>query len=274
MGIWGWQEAFIFTGAIGFIWLVAWRFYYQKPADQKKLSKQEFDYIHSDNVTEEAPEEKANISWAKLFTLKPTWAFIVGKFFTDPIWYFFLFWLPSYFSSTFHLDLKKPSLPLVIVYTAATVGAIGGGYLSTWLMKKGWLVFKARKMALFVSALCVLPIIASRYTTDMWVVIGLISLAVAGNAAWSANIYTIVSDMLPRKAVSSVIGIGGMAGAIGGILFPILVGSLLDTYKAAGNITAGYNLLFTICGFTYLVALTIIHLLTRKVEKVKLSELF
>ena len=156
MGIWGWQEAFIFTGAIGFIWLVAWRFYYQKPADQKKLSKKEFDYIHSDNLTEEAPEEKANISWAKLFTLKPTWAFIAGKFLLILSGISFVL-LPSYFS-TFHLDLKKPSLPLVIVYTAATVGAIGGGY---YLLahEKGWLVFKARKMALFVSALCVLRLL-------------------------------------------------------------------------------------------------------------------
>ena len=269
MGIWGWQEAFIFTGAIGFIWLVAWRIFYQKPADQKKLTKQEFDYIHSDNVTEEAPEEKAKIGWFKLFTLKPTWAFIVGKFFTDPIWYFFLFWLPSYFSSTFHLDLKKPSLPLVLVYTAATVGAIGGGYLSTWLMKKGWLVFKARKMALLVSALCVLPIIASRYTNDMWVVIGLISLAVAGNAAWSANIYTIVSDMLPRKAVSSVIGIGGMAGAIGGVLFPLFIGFILDFYKNIGNLVAGYNIIFVVCSVSFLIAWLLIHLITPKMDPVK-----
>lgn len=269
LGAYGWQEAFIITGAIGFIWLAAWRYYYQKPVDQKKLSKAEFDYIHSDNEPEDKVHEKTNIPWIKLFTLRPTWSFIAGKFFTDPIWYFFLFWLPSYFNSTFHLDLRKPSLPLVIVYTGATVGAIAGGYLSAWLMKKGWSVAKARKMALFVSALCVLPIIASRYTTDMWVVIGLITLAVAGNAAWSANIYTIVSDMLPRKAVSSVIGIGGMAGAIGGVIFPLFIGFILDYYKALDNLTAGYNIIFIVCGLSFLIAWLVIHFLTPKMEPVK-----
>ena len=268
LGAYGWQEAFIITGAIGFIWLVAWRFFYQKPIDQKRLSKAEFDYIHSDNNPDDEANEK-NIKWIKLFSLRPTWSFIAGKFFTDPIWYFFLFWLPSYFNTTFHLDLTKPSLPLVIVYTGATIGAIGGGYLSTWLMKKGWSVAKARKMALFMSALCVLPIIASRYTTDMWLVIGLITLAVAGNAAWSANIYTIVSDMLPRKAVSSVIGIGGMAGAIGGVIFPLFIGFILDYYKAIDNLTAGYNIIFIVCGLSFLIAWLVIHFLTPKMKPVK-----
>ena len=269
LGAYGWQEAFLITGAIGFIWLIAWRYYYQKPANQKKLSKTEFVYIHSDNESEDEASEKNNIPWIRLFRLRPTWSFIAGKFFTDPIWYFFLFWLPSYFNSTFHLDLKKPSLPLVIVYTGATIGAIGGGYLSTWLMKKGWSVAKARKTALFISGLCVLPIIASRYTTDMWVVISLITLAVAGNAAWSANIYTIVSDMLPRKAVSSVIGIGGMAGAIGGVLFPLFIGFILDYYKGIGNLTAGYNIIFIVCGLSFLIAWLVIHLLTPKMKPVK-----
>ncbi len=268
LGAYGWQEAFIITGAIGFIWLAAWRFFYQKPADQKKLTRSEFEYIQSDHEPENKAQQNMPVRWMALFRLRPTWAFIAGKFFTDPIWYFFLFWLPSYFSSTFNLDLKKPSLPLVIVYTAATVGAIGGGYLSTWLMKKGWPVYRARKMALLLSALCVLPIIASRYTTDMWVVITLISLAVAGNAAWSANIYTIVSDMLPRKAVSSVIGIGGMAGAIGGVLFPLFIGFILDYYKSIQNLVAGYNIIFIICGWSFLIAWLIIHYITPKMKPV------
>jgi MFS transporter, ACS family, hexuronate transporter len=270
LGIYGWQEAFIITGAIGFIWLVAWRYFYQKPADQKRLSKEEFYYIHSDSEPGSDQPEKKPLKWVHLFRLRPTWSFIAGKFFTDPIWYFFLFWLPSYFNSTFHLDLKKPSLPLVIVYTGATVGAIGGGYLSAWLMKKGWSVAKARKAALLVSALCVLPIIASRHTTDMWVVVGLITLAVAGNAAWSANIYTIVSDMLPKKAVSSVIGIGGMAGAVGGVLFPIFIGYVLDYYKALNNLTAGYNIIFAVCAFSFLIAWLVIHFITPKMKPVKI----
>lgn len=265
LGWYGWQEAFIITGALGFIWLVAWRIFYEVPAKQKKLSQAEFEYIHSDNeaITE---NKDTKVNWFKLFSLKQTWAFIVGKFFTDPVWYFFFFWLPSYFSSTFHLDLKKPNLPLIIVYSAATVGAIGGGFLSSWLIKRGWLVYKSRKVTLLISALCVLPIIGARYTTDMWTVVWLISLSILGNAAWSANIYTIVSDMLPKKAVSSVIGIGGMAGALGGVLFPPFIGYILDFYKNSGNIVAGYNIIFIICGFSFLLAWLLIHFLTPKMK--------
>jgi ACS family hexuronate transporter-like MFS transporter len=266
--MYGWHEAFLITGAIGFLWLIAWRFFYEVPAKHKKISKEELDYINSDQEAGIETDKAENVSWIKLFSLKQTWAFIVGKFFTDPIWYFFLFWLPSYFSSTFHLDLKKPSLPLVIVYTATTVGAIGGGYLSSYLIKKGWLVYRSRKLVLLLSAFCVLPIIAARYTTDMWMVIGLISLAVAGNAAWSANIYTIVSDMLPKKAVSSVIGIGGMAGAIGGVIFPVFIGFILDYYKGIHNIIAGYNIIFLVCSVSFLLAWLLIHLLTPKMKPV------
>jgi ACS family hexuronate transporter-like MFS transporter len=268
LGMYGWHEAFLITGAIGFLWLIAWRFFYEVPAKHKKISKEELDYINSDQEAGIETDKAENVSWIKLFSLKQTWAFIVGKFFTDPIWYFFLFWLPSYFSSTFHLDLKKPSLPLVIVYTATTVGAIGGGYLSSYLIKKGWLVYRSRKLVLLLSAFCVLPIIAARYTTDMWMVIALISLAVAGNAAWSANIYTIVSDMLPKKAVSSVIGIGGMAGAIGGVIFPVFIGFILDYYKGIHNIIAGYNIIFLVCSVSFLLAWLLIHLLTPKMKPV------
>ncbi len=180
-----------------------------------------------------------------------------------------MFWLPSYFSSTFHLDLKKPSLPLFIVYAASTVGAIGGGYLSSWLIKKGWLVHRSRKFTMFLSACCVLPIIAARYTNDIWMVVTLISLAIIGNSAWSANVYTIVSDMLPKKAVSSVIGIGGMAGAIGGVLFPLAIGVILDYYKGIDNLVAGYNIIFIFCGLSFLIAWLLIHWLTPKMEPAK-----
>ena len=268
LGIYGWQAAFLITGALGFIWLVAWRYFYEVPAKNKRLSKPELDYINSDLQEEAGADKATNVSWIKLFGLKQTWAFIIGKFFTDPIWYFFMFWLPSYFSSTFHLDLKKPSLPLVVVYSAATVGAILGGYLSSYLIKKGWLVYKSRKMTLLISALCVVPIIAARYTTDMWTVIGLISLAIIGNSAWSANIYTIVSDMLPKKAVSSVIGIGGMAGAVGGVIFPAFIGFILNYYKGINNLVAGYNIIFIVCSLSFLIAWLLIHLLTPKMKPV------
>jgi len=265
LGFYGWQAAFIITGSIGFIWLILWRIFYEVPEKQKRVSASELEYIRSDDKDQRENGEK--IKWFKLFGMKQTWAFIIGKFFTDPIWYFFMYWLPSYFSSTFHLDLKKPSAPLIIIYTAATVGAIGGGYLSSKLIKKGWLVYKARKVALLVSALAVLPIVAARYTDNMWVVVTLLCLAIAGNAAWSANIFTIVSDMMPSKAVSSVIGIGGMAGAVGGVLFPLGVGAVLNYYKGINNITAGYNILFVFCGLSFLIAWILIHWVTPKMER-------
>lgn len=268
LGIYGWQAAFIITGAIGFIWLIAWRLIYQQPEKHPKLSSAELAYIRIDDETSEDSVPAEKIPWTKLFTLRPTWSFIMGKFLTDPIWYFFLFWLPSYFSTTFNLDLKKPGLPLVIVYSAATVGAIGGGLLSSWFIKKGWTVSKARKAALLISALCVVPIIGARFVSDMWVAVGLIGLAVAGNAGWSSNIYTIVSDMLPKSAVSSVIGIGGMAGAIGGVLFPLFIGFTLDFYKKAGNILAGYNIIFIVCGVSFLIAWLTIHFITPKMKPV------
>lgn len=267
LGFYGWQAAFILTGSIGFIWLILWRIFYEVPEKQKRVSAAELEYIRSDDNDQE--EKGEDIKWVSLFGMKQTWAFIIGKFFTDPIWYFFMYWLPSYFSSTFHLDLKKPSAPLIIIYTAATVGAIGGGYLSSKLIRKGWPVYKARKIALLVSALAVLPIVATRYTDDIWVVVTLLCLAIAGNAAWSANIFTIVSDMMPSKAVSSVIGIGGMAGAIGGVLFPLGVGAILDYYKGINNLTAGYNILFIFCGLSFLIAWILIHWVTPKMERAK-----
>ncbi|MBF9255068.1 MFS transporter [Pontibacter sp. 172403-2] len=268
LGAYGWQEAFIITGAIGFVWLVFWLIFYEVPSRHKRLTAEEYAFIHSDSE-QVVIEPKGSVSWARLLSIKQTWAFIFGKLLTDPIWWFFLFWLPSYFSTTFHLDLTKPSLPLVIVYTATTFGSIGGGYLSSFFIRKGWPVFKARKTAMLVFALCVIPIMAARYATDIWMAVALISLAAAAHQAWSANIFTIASDVFPKRAVSSVVGIGGMAGAVGGFLFPALVGFILDIYKNAGNITAGYNIIFIICGFAYLLAWFLMYLLAPKMEQVE-----
>ncbi|SHM80345.1 MFS transporter [Mucilaginibacter sp. OK098] len=270
LGIYGWQMAFIITGAIGFIWLIFWRFFYEIPAKHKKVSPEEIAYIDSDTDEDITEPETGKVKWAKLFTIRQTWTFIVGKLLSDPIWYFFLFWLPSYFSSTFNLDLKKPSLPLVIVYTATTIGSIGGGYLSSYFIKRGWPVFKARKTAMFIFAVCVVPIIGARYATNIWQAVALISLAAAAHQAWSANIFTTASDMFPKKALSSVVGIGGMAGSVGGTLFPFFIGFILDTAKKAGNITAGYNIIFIICGLAYMLAWVIMHLLTPRMKVVKL----
>ena len=182
----------------------------------------------------------------------------------------FLFWLPSYFATTFQIDLKKPSLELILVYTATTIGSIGGGYLSGFFINKGMPVFKARKTAMFIFACCVLPITMVQFATNKWQAVALIGLAAASHQAWSANIFTTVSDIFPKKAVSSVVGIGGMAGSIGGILFPLFVGWLLERYKIAGNIGTGYNILFVICGCAYLVAWGIMHLLTPRMRKVEI----
>lgn len=268
LGSYGWKMAFIITGAIGFIWLIFWFIFYEIPSRSKHVSTPEYEYIHSDN---EAAEDanKAPIKWATLFKLRQTWIFIVGKFLTDPIWWFYLFWLPSYFATTFALDLKKPSLQLVAIYTATTFGSIGGGYLSSWLIKKGWAPFKARKTALLVAAFVVLPIIFAQFATNVWTAVAIIAVSTAAHQAWSSNIFTIVSDMFPKRAVSSVVGIGGMLGSLGSTFFPLLVGTLLDFYKNQGNIGAGYNILFIICGLAYIVAWLIIHVLTKNMKPVE-----
>lgn len=269
----GWQEVFWITGALGFLWLVLWLIYYQVPEKQHRLSNKELQYILAGQDVENTTAAKVSIKWSRLFTFRQTWAYITGKALIDPIYWFFLFWLPSYFSSAFSLDLKKPSLQLMTIYAATTIGSIGGGYLSSLLIRRGWGVLKARKFALLLFAILELSVIVVQFANGAWVAVALISFAVAIHQAWATNVFTIASDLFPSEAVSSVVGIGGMAGAVGGIVFPVWVGSLLDGYKAAGNITAGYNVLFTVCGFTYLVAFFIIHLLTRNTAKVKLSEL-
>ncbi len=263
----GWQSVFWITGAVGFLWLLFWWWLYEIPSRQKYLSTHERDYIAQGQPLHPDAIGGESIKWYKLFSLPQTWAYITGKFLIDPIFWFFLFWLPSYFSSIFSLDLRKPSIPLMIIYASTTLGSIGGGYVSSWFIKRGWPTLKARKTAMLIFAVLELSIIAAQFVTDMWVAVALISLAVAVHQAWATNVFTTASDMFPKEAVSSVVGIGGMAGAVGGILFPMLVGYLLDAYKAAGNLVGGYNLLFTLCGSTYLIAWLIIHGLTRKVHQ-------
>ena len=271
LGIYGWQMAFLITGGIGFIWLIFWLIFYQIPSKHKKLTAAEYEFIHSD--IEEVvvnPDEEKKVRWIQLLGIRQTWTFVIGKFLTDPIWYFFLFWLPSYFASTFKLDLTKPSLPLVIVYSATTVGSIGGGYLSSWLIKIGWPIFKARKTAMLIFAFCVVPIIAAKFATNIWQAVALIGLAAAAHQAWSASIFTTASDMFPKKAISSVVGLGSMAGAVGGFFFPDVIGYILQANKDAGHIVVGYNIIFAICGCAYLLAWILMHMLSPKMKMVKL----
>lgn len=269
-----WHEVFLITGSIGFIWLIFWFIFYDLPSKQKRLSPEEYRLISNGKMPEATHEiVRNNIKWYKLFTFRPTWALIAGKGLIDPIFWFFLFWLPSYFSSAYKMDLTKPSLELMIIYSATTSGSIAGGYLSSILIRKGRTVLKARITVLFIFAIIELSIILAQFANTAWMAVGIISLAVAVHQAWATNIFTMASDFFPAETVSSVVGIAGMAGSVGGILFPILVGYLLDSYKVAGSLTGGYNLLFTICGLTYLTAWTIIYFLTRKQEAVKISEL-
>jgi ACS family hexuronate transporter-like MFS transporter len=267
LALYGWQEAFIITGAIGFVWLIFWLYYYEIPNRHKKVTEAELAHIHSDN--EEDTSNEKPLTWGTLFRVRQTYVFIIGKLLTDPIWWFFLFWLPSYFSTSFNLDLKKPGWPLVIIYMATSIGSIGGGYLSSYFIQKGWPVYKARKTAMFIFALCVLPIMSAKYATNMWVAVALISLAAAAHQAWSANIFTVASDMFPKKAISSVVGIGGMAGSIGGVLFPIFVGYILETYRLLGDSTAGYNIIFFVCGLMYMLAWAVMHFISPKMTPYK-----
>jgi ACS family hexuronate transporter-like MFS transporter len=265
----GWQMAFIITGSLGFIWLLFWWFIYEIPARKKKLSKTEFDYIHSDD--EPVVTAGTKVPWGRLLKIRQTWAFIFGKFLTDPIWWFFLFWLADYFHKTFNLDVMKPGWPLVIIYSSTTIGSIGGGYASGALIRRGWPIYKARKTVMFIFAVCVLPVFTVQYFHNMWAVVALISLAAAAHQAWSANIFTTASDMFPKRAVSSVIGIGGMAGSVGGIIFQPMVGWILDYFTKIKSVTLGYNFIFMICGVSYLVAWLVMHLFAPRMTRVQLD---
>ncbi|HNP78722.1 MAG: MFS transporter [Cyclobacteriaceae bacterium] len=261
LGLYGWRQAFIWTGALGIFWLVAWWIWYEVPSRHHRLSSGERNYIQQDD---EIAEPASPYPVMQLLRFKQTWAFVLGKFLTDPIWWFFLFWLPSYFSDTYAIDLRKPNWQLVAVYMATSLGSIGGGYLSSYLISKGWGVFRARKTSMLVFALCVLPVITAPWVGNIWTAVALISLAAASHQAWSATIFTTASDIFPKSSISTVVGIGGMAGSVGGILFPLLVGWLLDYYKSAGHIGTGYTILFLISGSAYGVAWMVMHWLTPK----------
>lgn len=266
----GWQMAFIVTGLLGFIWLIFWVIYYEIPSREKRLGATEFAYINSDDDAE-ADTGVRKTPWGKLLGIRQTWAFIFGKFLTDPIWWFFLFWLADYFHKTFGLDVMKPGWPLVIIYSSTTIGSIGGGYFSGALIKRGWPVYRARKTVMLIFAICVVPVCTVQYFHNEWIVVALISLAAAAHQAWSANIFTTCSDMFPKKAVSSVTGIGGMAGSIGGIIFQPAVGGILDYFSKRGGVTVGYNFIFVICGGAYLVAWVVMHLFAPKMTRVQLD---
>jgi ACS family hexuronate transporter-like MFS transporter len=262
----GWKQAFLWTGGLGFIWLIFWWWLYEIPSKQKRLKAEEFNYINSD-ADETGGDSGEKIGWFKLFRLRQTWAFVLGKFLTDPVWWFYLFWIPSYFNTTYHLNLTSSAIHVSTVYVVASFGSILGGYLSGWLIKRGIPVYRARKFSMLFFACCVLPIFFVRYTNSIWPAVWLISLAAAAHQAWSANIFTLASDIFPRKTLSSVVGIGGMAGSVGGILFPFLIGIILEHFKLLGRLGTGYNIIFGICAGAYLLAWIVMQLLSPKMER-------
>ena len=262
----GWQAAFVAAGIAGFTWLIFWFVFYEVPERQKRLRAPEFAFIRSDrdeNHTEDAPK----VSWSRLLTYRQAWSFVAAKFLTDPVWWFFLIWLPDYFKTTRHLDIKNSASLLVTIYTIVTVLSITGGWVTGFLTRQGWTVTRARKTGMVVFALCVVPILFATRASD-WGAVILIGLAGAAHQAWSATIYTTVSDMFPKQTIASLIGLGGMAGSVGGMLFPIITGALLDHFKKIGNVTAGYTILFAMCASAYLIAFVVNHALAPRFEPV------
>ena len=272
----GWRWAFILTGSVGLLWLIFWFILYEVPAKQKRLSKAEFDYIHSDRdepiVAADSEGIVQRVSWIRLLGYKQTWAFVIGKFLTDPVWWFYLFWLPAFLKAQYGLTGTDVALPVALVYTMSSVGSIGGGWLPLFLINKGWPVFRARKTSMLIYAFCVLPVVFAQWlgSYDMWFAVVIIGFAAAAHQAWSANIFTTTSDMFPKVTVASVTGIGGMAGALGGILIAMLAGKLFDYYKALGSIETGYYIMFIICGLAYLIAWLIMHFLVPRLKKIQL----
>jgi ACS family hexuronate transporter-like MFS transporter len=267
----GWQWAFILTGVLGFIWLFFWMRSYHKPSHHPKLSKEEFNYIHSDIDEQPALVEttKEPFTWVRLLKYRQTWAFSIGKLLTDPIWWFYLFWLPDFLESEYHLKGTAIALPVALVYTISTFGSVGGGWLPLYLIKKNWTVFKARKSSMLFYAFFVLPILFAQILgqVNMWLAVIVIGLAAAAHQAWSANIFTTVSDMFPKRAIGSVTGIGGMFGAIGGILLSFFVQkNLFVHYRAINQIEIAYYIMFLVCGLSYLTAWVIMHFLVPKVK--------
>ncbi|GAN61474.1 hexuronate transporter [Acetobacter cibinongensis] len=258
----GWQAAFIITGLSGFVWLLIWLRIYRVPEETASLSTEERNHIAQDAGILHTPEFKGR--WLDLMKMKETWAFALGKFMTDPIWFFILFWLPSYFSDRYHLDLQHLGFPLIAVYCSTSVGSVGGGWISSFLIGRGWKVVTARRFTMLMMALLVIPLCFSAQIGTMWGMVALLSVAAAAHQGWSANIYSMPADYFPKSMIASVQGIGGMAGSIGGMLFPVFIGIILDHYRSMNNINAGYYVLFAVCGSAYMLAWVLIQILIRK----------
>ncbi|MEO7711640.1 MAG: MFS transporter [Gemmatimonadaceae bacterium] len=254
---WGWRAAFIATGALGFVWLAVWLAVYRPPAKNPRVSATELAYIQSDGV-----EPTTHISWFSLLGHRQTWAVIAGKGLTDPVWWFYLFWLPKFLDAKYGIKLAGLAAPLIVIYLIADVGSVGGGWLSAPLIKRGWTINRARKTALLIPALLIVPTMLAPRVDGLWMAVLIVSVAAAAHQWWSANIYTLSSDMFPRRAVGSVTGIGGFAGATAGFIFQRITGNVL---QANGN---NYVPIFVACGLAYVTAFAIIQLLVPRLQPI------
>jgi len=256
--LWGWQMAFIAIGAIGFVWMIAWQIFYEIPSKQRRLLKPEFDYIHSDSsaAAEAVAEPSKKGSWVKLLGYRQTWAFAFGKFMTDGVWWFFLFWLPKYLSVQYGMGKTEIMFPLAVLYSMTMVGSIGGGWFPTYFINKGNNPYDGRMKAMLAIAFIPLVVLLAQPFgyISFWVPVLLIGIGASAHQAWSANLFTTVSDMFPKHSIGSVVGIGGMAGGLGGVLLSKLGGWLFDYYGALGQIQTGYMIMFSICAVAYLLA--------------------
>ncbi len=256
----GWRAAFLATGVFSMIWIAWWFKNYRKPTDHPTLSGRELRYIYKEAAVQLGP----SVPWLKLLGYRQTWAFTVAKFLTDPIWWFYLFWLPSYFSAKFHLNLSHLGLPLVLIYNMSAVGSVGGGWLPAPFRKLGLSAPGARLSAMLFCACCVVPVFTLGHISSEWVAIGLLGVATGAHQGWSANLFTTVSDMFPRNAVGAVVGIGGMAGSVGGALLAFITGHILER-------THSYSVLFILSSSVYLLALLIMRVLAPGLKKVEFS---
>ena len=267
----GWKMAFVITGGVGFLWLIFWFIFYESPSKQKRLSKEEYDYIHSDDVVltiqSEIDQDKAKVPWLKLLTYRQTWAVFVGKFMTDGIWWFYLFWLPDYLHKQFGMSKAELMWPTFTVYGVAIFGSVFGGSIPMFMMKRGMPVYKARMTSMLLIALFPLMVLTTQYfgnvehfgTYASTLAVAVICIGAAAHQAWSANMFTTVSDMFPKKAIGSVTGIGAMAGGVGGVLVQLLVGYLTDLYVATPKVA--YGIMFIVCSFTYVTTWCLMKLL-------------
>jgi ACS family hexuronate transporter-like MFS transporter len=257
----GWRAAFVVTGILGVLWVIAWLTLYRDPHTHKRVSASELAYIRQDPADSQV---KPAWLWLKLIVRRETWAFALGKFFIDPIWWFYLFWLPPYLHDTYHLNLVGFGLPIAAIYLLSDVGSVAGGWLSGRLIKAGATPNKARKITMLICAIAILPVVTTQYIDSVWINVLIIGVAAAGHQAFSANLYTLPSDIFPRYAVGSVIGIGGTVGAIGGMLFSLYIGKILDSLGT-------YSAIFAVAGGAYFVALLAIHLLSPRLARAKIT---